>query len=197
MWSGVTKGLSLGNPEYKVKAALDETIRREMLAFLPRLRRFTYGLTGSKDEGDDLLQATCERAIRHIDKWQPGTRLDSWMYRIARNLHLNNRRAMGVRGQHLSSVDPLDHAAVDGVRAMEAQLTFESVRRFMDRLPEEQKTVLLLVTVEGLSYREVSDMLELPMGTVTSRLARARTALKSLIDEGEPEAPAVPGEVTP
>lgn len=171
-----------------MSSALDETIRREMLAFLPRLRRFTYGLTGSADQGDDLLQATCERAIRHIDKWQPGTRLDSWMYRIARNLFLNDIRAKGVRGEHLSSIDPGDVAAVDGVRVAEAHLTFEAVRGLIDRLPEEQRTILLLVTVEGLSYREVSDMLELPMGTVTSRLARARLALKSLLggDEAAP-----------
>ena len=165
---------------------MDESIRREMLAFLPRLRRFAYGLTGSVADGDDLLQATCERAIRYIDQWQPGTRLDSWMYRIARNLHLNNLRAKGVRHQHLASVDPVEHGAVDGVRAAEAQMTYEAVRRFVGRLPEEQRTILLLVTVEGFSYREVSEMLELPIGTVTSRLARARIALKSYLG-GESE----------
>lgn len=165
-----------------------------MLAFLPRLRRFTYGLTGSADEGDDLVQATCERAIRHIEKWQPGTRLDSWMYRIARNLHLNNLRSKGVRGQHLASIDADEYHRVDGQRAMEAQLTFKAVRGFVDRLPEEQKTILLLITVEGLSYREVSELLELPLGTVTSRLARARLALKAFMggeeptDDGEPAA---------
>ncbi len=169
-----------------MRPALDESIRREMLAFLPRLRRFAYGLTGSVHDGDDLLQATCERAIRHIDQWQPGTRLDSWMYRIARNLHLNNMRAKGVRRQHLASVDPVEHGTVDGVRAAEAQMTYEAVRGFVDRLSEEQRTILLLVTVEGLSYREVSEMLELPIGTVTSRLARARLALKSFL-EGESE----------
>ena len=169
-----------------MRPALDESIRREMLAFLPRLRRFAYGLTGSVHDGDDLLQATCERAIRHIGQWQPGTRLDSWMYRIARNLHLNNLRAKGVRHQHLASVDPVEHGTVDGVRAAEAQITYEAVRRFVGRLPEEQRTILLLVTVEGLSYREVSEMLELPIGTVTSRLARARIALKSYLG-GETE----------
>lgn len=165
---------------------MDETIRREMLAFLPRLRRFAYGLTGSVHDGDDLLQATCERAIRHIGQWQPGTRLDSWMYRIARNLHLNDLRAKGVRGQHLASIDPVEHGTVDGVRAAEAQMTYEAVRGFVDRLPEEQKTILLLITVEGLSYREVSEMLELPIGTVTSRLARARLALKAFVGGEEP-----------
>ena len=72
---------------------MDETIRREMLALLPRLRRFAYGLTGSIDEGDDLVQATCERAVSRIEIWEPGSRLDSWMYRIARNIFLNWRRA--------------------------------------------------------------------------------------------------------
>lgn len=182
-----------GDLRQRVRPALDETIRREMLAFLPRLRRFAYGLTGSIDDGDDLLQATCERAIRHIDQWQPGTRLDSWMFRIARNLHLNNLRAKGVRHQHLASVDPAEHGTVDGVRAVEAQMTYQAVRGFVDRLPEEQRTILLLVTVEGLSYREVSQMLELPIGTVTSRLARARLALKSFVGG---ETMILPGETS-
>jgi RNA polymerase sigma-70 factor (ECF subfamily) len=160
---------------------VDEALQREMLAFLPRLRRFTYGLTGSAHDGDDLLQATCERAIRHIDKWQPGTRLDSWMYRIARNLHLNDIRAKGVRSNHLSTIDPDDSVVVDGAGAMEWHMTFQAVRGFVDRLPEEQRTILLLITVEGLSYREVAELLELPLGTVTSRLARARMALKSFL----------------
>ena len=163
------------------QAALDETTRREMLAFLPRLRRFALGLTGSADQGDDLVQATCERAIRHIDKWQPGTRLDSWMFRIARNLHLNDMRAKGVRGQHLSSIDARELDRVDGVRAIESHITFNAVRKFVNHLPEEQKTVLLMITVEGLSYREVADLLELPIGTVTSRLARARLSLKAFM----------------
>ena len=171
---------------------MDETIRREMVAMLPRLRRFAYGLTGSIDEGDDLVQATCERAIDRIDLWRPGSRLDSWMYRIARNLYLNRLRAGRVRGEHLQPVDPDQHVSVDGARAMEARLTFSAVRQCIGRLPEEQKTVLMLVCVEGLPYKEVSEILDLPMGTVTSRLARARLALKSfvggetMISSGEP-----------
>ncbi len=163
---------------------MDEAIRREMLVLLPRLRRFAHALTGSADDGDDLVQATCERAIRHIDKWQPGTRLDSWMFRIARNLNLNNLRARGVRGEHLAPVDAEEHLAVDGVRAMESQLTLGAVRRFIAALPEQQRSVLLLVCVEGLSYKEVSAILELPIGTVTSRLARARITLKALMEGG-------------
>jgi RNA polymerase sigma-70 factor (ECF subfamily) len=171
---------------------VDESLRREMISFLPRLRRFAYGLTGSIADGDDLLQATYERAIRHIDQWQAGTRLDSWMYRIARNLHLNAIRANGLRGEQVAANDIEQQAVVDGERVMDSQLTFESVRRFVRALPDEQRTILLLVCVEGFSYKEVAAMLELPMGTVTSRLARARIALKEQLDgKGRSAAPQV------
>ena len=176
---------------------MDDVTRREMLALLPRLRRFAYGLTGSVDEGDDLVQATCERAIRHIDTWQPGTRLDSWMYRIARNLFLNQIRANKVRGQHLEVAELDRHASVDGARAAEAHVTLNAVRRFAARLPEEQRSIMLLVCVEGLSYKEVSETLDLPMGTVTSRLARARLALKTLMDGHGANAGAIDETVEP
>ena len=162
--------------------AVDEGTRREMLALLPRLRRFAVGLTASADEGDELMQATVERAIRHIDKWQPGTRLDSWMFQIARNLNLNNLRARKVRGAHLNPVDLDEVRGEDGQRVVESKLTLEAVRRFLGRLPEEQRVVLLLVCVEGLSYREVADATGVPVGTVTSRLARARITLRALVD---------------
>jgi RNA polymerase sigma-70 factor, ECF subfamily len=149
-----------------------------MLALLPRLRRFAYGLTGSIDEGDDLVQITCERAIRNIDTWQVGTRLDSWMYKIARNQFLNQVRANKVRGQRLEVADIDRHTYVDGARGMDAQLTLDAVRDLAARLPEEQRSILMLVCVEGLSYKEVSAVLDIPMGTVTSRLARARATLK-------------------
>ncbi len=137
------------------------------------------------------MQATCERAIRSIDTWQAGTRLDSWMYRIARNQFLNQIRANKVRGQRLE-VASIDHYTyVDGARAMEAQLTLEAVRGLAARLPEEQRSILLLVCVEGLSYKEVSEVLDIPMGTVTSRLARARATLKDGLD-----GPAAPEEKT-
>jgi RNA polymerase sigma-70 factor (ECF subfamily) len=161
---------------------VDEGTRREMLALLPRLRRFACGLTGSADEGDDLVQATVERAIRHIDKWQPGTRLDSWMFQIARNLNLNNIRARKIRGGHLSAVSFDDVPGDDGFRIAESRLTIAAVRQFLGRLPEEQKTALMLVCVEGLSYREAAQIMDVPVGTVTSRLARARIALRAMID---------------
>ncbi len=165
---------------------MDEPIQREMIALLPRLRRFAYGLTGSVPDGDDLVQATCERAIGNLDKWQPGTRLDSWMFRIAQNLHRNDIRGGRLRQRHLSVVDPDSVSDGLGERAAEARLTLDAVRRHLLRLPEEQTAVVMLVCVEGLSYKEVSEALEISMGTVASRLARARETLKAMI-EGMPQ----------
>ena len=159
-----------------------------MLSLLPRLRRFTYGLAGTKDAGDDLLQATCERAIREIDSWLPGTRLDSWMYKIARNLHLNNLRAQKVRGEAQDPMVLENHSPLDGVRAAESHLTFKNVKACLRLLPEDQRSVLLLICVEGLSYSEVSSILEIPSGTVASRLARARLSLRNLMEtDARPE----------
>lgn len=169
---------------------MDDHLREEFLAFLPRLRRFTRGLTGSADAGDDLLQAACERAIRFHERFEPGTRLDHWMYRIARNLYLNERRAESRRPVVALETSALDReAAEDGREVTESRLTFAAVRRCVAALPADQREVLLLVTVEGLSYQEVARLLELPMGTVASRLARARIALKAALDA--PEAPKI------
>ncbi len=170
-----------------MKSPLDDTVRREMLAFLPRLRRFTYGLTGSREEGDDLLQATCERAIRNIESWTPGTRLDSWMFRIARNHFLNDMRARNKRREYAADLSYREAHEVDGERMLESHLTYKAVSRFVATLPEEQRSLLLLVAVEGLSYQEASDALGMPIGTVASRLARARMALKTWIETPSPE----------
>ena len=173
---------------------MDETIGAEMLALLPRLRRFAHGLTGKSEEAEELVQATCERAIRHIALWQPGTRLDHWMFAIARNLNLNNLRARKVRGAHLAPVALDDHLSIDGVRAAESRSTFTAVQGFVGRLPEEQRSALLLNCVEGLSYKEVAEVLDLPVGTVTSRIARARIALRDYVNGSETAAlPEKPG----
>jgi len=150
---------------------------------LPQLRRFAIGLTGNASDGDDLVQASYERALRYLDSFEPGTRLDSWLFRIARNLYLNEVRSRAVRTRHLQSVEASEDILVDGSRAMEARLMLASVRRLVGRLPEEQRSALLLVAVEGLSYAETAKVLDLPIGTVTSRVARARVALKNLVDE--------------
>lgn len=162
-----------------------DDIRDQMVQLLPRLRRFATGLTGSLASGDDLVQDTVERALRNLHQWEPGTRLDSWMFRIAKNRFLDIRRSQKRSG--IAAVDvPDDAPAVvsDGVRGTEAHLMLGGVVQALDGLPAEQREALLLVAVEGLSYRDAADILEIPIGTLTSRIARAREALAPWAPEG-------------
>ena len=158
-----------------------ESIRREMAALLPRLRRFAVSLTGNGADADDLAQDTVEGALRSLHQWQQGTRLDSWMFRIAQNLWIDSRRAQRVRAIVVSDPEAAARVAVDGARDMEARLTFADTVRALSELPDDQRIVVALVLVDGMSYREAADVLNVPMGTVTSRLARARTALAARV----------------
>ena len=163
---------------------MDEGIRKEMIAVLPQLRRFAYGLTGSIPDGDDLVQATCERAIANLDKWQVGTRLDSWMFRIAQNLHRNAIRDSRSRADKLNALGQEMESSSDGRRHQEERATLAAVRHYVEQLPEDQRTVVLLVCVEGRSYQEVAEITGLPIGTVTSRLGRARAGLRDYLEGG-------------
>jgi RNA polymerase sigma-70 factor (ECF subfamily) len=162
-----------------------QELRAELVGLLPRLRRFAYGLTGSLDDGDDLVQGACERALRRLEQFQPGTRFDSWMYRIMQNLWIDQRRARQARPE--AGMDPADIEALavgDSERELESRLALRSVQRAVTALPEEQRAVLLLVCVEGQSYKAAAEILEIPLGTVMSRLARARLAVGRAL-EGE------------
>ncbi len=167
---------------------MDKRTKAEMIALLPRLRRFARGLTGSEEEADDLVQAACERAIQRISQWQPGTRLDSWMFRIMQNLWIDAIRVGKLRGSHLSLVEPEGQQipGLDGEKATMNRLTLEAVRRGVRRLPPDQRSVLLMVCVEGYSYRETAESLGVPVGTVMSRLSRARLSLNRMV--GGPDA---------
>lgn len=160
-------------------------VREEMVALLPRLRRFARGLTGVADQADDLVQAACERALTRIDQWQPGTRLDSWMFRIVQTIWLDEWRAVKVRtGEgRIDAEMAEDELAFDGGRGLEAHMTYEAVRAAMAELPAEQRAVLVLVCVEGQSYKEAAAALDIPIGTVMSRLARARAGLVRRLGE--------------
>jgi RNA polymerase sigma-70 factor (ECF subfamily) len=153
-----------------------------MAAIVPRLRRFAYGLTGSIDAGDDLVQSTCERALSRLHLWQPGTRLDSWMYRIMQNLWIDELRS-GRRREIATDSDELDAmVGGDAEREVGVRLDLAAVRRHIAGLPPDQRAVLLLVSVDGLSYKEAAAVLEVPIGTVMSRLARARLALARALE---------------
>jgi RNA polymerase sigma-70 factor (ECF subfamily) len=150
---------------------------QELLALLPRLRRFARGLTHHPADADDLCQAAIERALKSRDQWQEGTRLDSWMYRITRNIWIDNRRASARRGVHGDIDDGVMQIADDSHRRMEASLELNDVDKAMALLPDEQREAVILVLVEGYAYKEAAEILEVPIGTLTSRLVRGREAL--------------------
>lgn len=156
---------------------MDYQIRQEMIALMPRLQRFAYSLTGTKADADDLMQSTFLRAIENLDKWAVGSRLDSWMYKMAQNIHYNNIRHNSVTQRHVQSVHSEDANSHDGVKDVMNKNTLKRVSSSIDTLPTEQRSVLLLVAVEGFGYQETATILDVPIGTVTSRLARARQAL--------------------
>ena len=161
-----------------------QDVKEEIVALIPRLRRFTWALTGSRDEGDDLVQAGCLKALASIGQFQPGTRLDSWMFRIMRTVWMDNRRSVA-RRPTVNDPDAIEAMSDSGsaVRGLEARLTLRRVRAAMAELPAEQREVLAMVAIEGHSYREVADTLGVPIGTVMSRLARARAKLADRIEE--------------
>ena len=162
---------------------MTDDIRSRMVAVLPRLRRFAYALTGSTEQENDLVQETCVRALSRVETWQPGSRLDSWMYRIAQNIWFDRIRAHKVRGE-LIDVDTVeDIAGLDGRDIAESHLTLAEVDAALGRLPSDQRAVIALVCIEGLSYKEAAEISGVPVGTVMSRLARARQSLHAILDE--------------
>lgn len=161
---------------------MDARTQQELIIILPRLRRFALGLTRNPAEADDLVQAACEKAISRLDQWQLGTRLDSWMFRIIQTTRIDLLRSQKRRNAHLQMVEEQGEHTFDGVRAAENRLTLDRVRNAIYTLPDDQRAVVMLVSVEGLSYKEAAEVLEIPMGTLTSRLVRARTALSQMMD---------------
>lgn len=155
----------------------------QLSALLPRLRRFAHALSRDSADADDLTQAALERALRSRDQWQEGSRLDSWAYRIMRNLWIDTARA---RVRKLAREAPEEeglNVGQDPREAMDASLELQRIMGAMARLPDEQREVVALILIEGFGYREVSQMLGLPIGTVSSRLVRGRTALLAMVGE--------------
>ena len=159
----------------------DDSFREQMIAYLPRLSAFALSLTGNVDQRDDLVQETCLRALAHRDKWRPGTRLDSWMFRIAQNLWLDGKRAERYRGKPIDIDIVGDLADSDGRTIIESRLALAEVLRGLDQLSPEHRVLIGLVCVDGMTYKEAAEILEVPLGTVMSRLARARLALHDAI----------------
>ena len=155
----------------------------QLIAVLPRLRRFARSLAGAAAEADDLVQAACERALARQHQFQEGTRFDSWMFRIVQTIWIDHLRARDVRKED-SEVAEERLGSDAPVRRIEARLALAEIRLAIDRLPPEQRMVLMLVTVEGLSYKEAAEVAGVPVGTIMSRLARARVALHQQLAAG-------------
>ena len=174
---------------------MTDELRTRMVELLPRLRRFAVALTGDLDQADDLVQEACMRALSRVEQWQPGTRLDSWMYRIAQNLWLDRMRAKKVRGEQVDVESAEALAGPDGRVVVESRLTLNAVSAAMAQLPDEQRLLIALVCIDGLSYKEAAEITETPIGTVMSRLARARRELHARL-EGRPQ-PTSPSPLPP
>ena len=150
------------------------TFGEQLIALLPRLRRFAISLTGARDRADDLVQTACARALAAQDSYADGTRFDSWMFRILRNCWIDGLRRQKIEGPQSDIADHDDLRGEDGEQSVMARMTLKTVMEAIGLLPEDQRDVLLLVCVEDFSYAETADMLGVPIGTVMSRLARAR-----------------------
>jgi RNA polymerase sigma-70 factor (ECF subfamily) len=171
-------------PDAAVGAGADPAA--QLVQLMPRLRRFALRLSGTGHEAEDLVQSACERALANLHKFEPGVAIDSWMFRTIQNLFVDGRRAAVVRGGNADPVDPDLLSGGDAGREAEASILLGSVRAVVDGLPADQRDVLLLVCVEGLSYREAAERLDVPIGTVMSRLCRARTAVHAQLEARRP-----------
>jgi RNA polymerase sigma-70 factor (ECF subfamily) len=148
---------------------------------IPALRRYAYALVRQHDEADDLVQDCLERALSRWRLRRPDGDLRAWLFTILRNLYINAYRAEKRRGDHVS----IDHAPSLGVRAdQETSLEARDALAALDQLAEEQRSLLLLIGVEDLSYAEAAGLLGVPIGTVMSRLARARQRLRAVMETG-------------
>jgi RNA polymerase sigma factor (sigma-70 family) len=148
---------------------------------IPRLRRYARALTGERTAADDLVQDTLERAWSKLHLWRSGSDLRAWLFTIMHNVHVNQVRSRGA-----AATIPIDDELPDApVRATQADmLEVRDIDSALKRLPTEQREVLLLVALEHMSYQETATALGIPIGTVMSRLARARERLRMLLDPG-------------
>lgn len=150
-------------------------MEQELIALIPALRRYAYSLTGSMDDADDLVQSTCEKLLAKPPPAEIA--LPQWAFRVCRNAWIDSYRATKTRERATSDPILQAHNTVDGAHHHEQVIDYAKVHKAMGELPAAQREIIALVSIEGMSYKAVSHMLEVPQGTVMSRLARARKAL--------------------
>lgn len=164
-----------------------ESMRVAIVAALPRLRRFCRAMATNPADGDDLMQSTVERALAHAGQFRHGNRVDSWMFRIAQNLHIDRTRSARRRGTAVPLDDAFDLAGDDGRAVVEGRSDLATAERALALVPDDQRAAFLLVVIEGYSYRDAAEALDVPVGTIMSRLARARARLERALAEGTPQ----------
>ncbi len=152
-----------------------QAVREGLIPLLPRLRRLARALAGQVADADDLVQVVLERALTRAQQWRPDAALDKWVFAIARNAWRDELRARG-RSQNLFAPEEAGITADDGSSAPAQKLELAAA---MAALPPDHREVVALVLIEGMSYAEAAELLEVPVGTVTSRLARARATLQA------------------
>ncbi len=156
------------------------SIHTDIAALLPRLRRFARSITYNKEDGDDLVQVAVERALIRTEQWETGTRLDSWMFRIMKNAWIDEVRSRMRRDQVFAPEELGEHVGDDFAEAHQQRM---AIQKAMSLLSDDHRLVIGLVLVDGMAYKEAADVLEVPIGTLTSRLARAREALQGLLSD--------------
>ena len=159
-----------------------QAFERELLSLLPRLRRFARALARDAADADDLVQGALERALKARGQWAPGTRLDAWMMKIVRNCWIDEARSRARRARTFVAEEAGAQVASEAHRTVELRAEMHAVEKAMDSLNADQREVIALVLVEGLAYQEAADLLEIPMGTLTSRLTRGRQALAQMLE---------------
>src|ERR1700755_2212850 len=158
---------------------------------IPRLRRYARALTRNRERADDLVQDTLGRALSKEQFWQPGTNLRAWLFTIMHNQNVNNVRR-DVRESGALDIETISVALPATTDPTAARQMLE-LERALAQLPLEQRQVILLVGLEGMSYEDAAGILVIPVGTVRSRLSRGRDALRKLLDmEERPFAIALP-----
>jgi RNA polymerase sigma factor (sigma-70 family) len=158
-----------------------DQLRSEIVAMLPRLRRFARALAWQAADADDIVQIAVERALMRLDQFQPGTRLDAWLLTIVRNAWIDETRTRKRRAQVFADAELGERVGAGGETDAHDRMEANEVRKAMQSLPEEQREAVALVCVEGLAYREAADVLGVPIGTLTSRLARGRETLQRML----------------
>lgn len=156
-------------------------LRAGIVALLPRLRRFAFSLTGAAADADDLVQSAVERALRSEDQWRADVRLESWMYKITQNLWIDQVRQRRARGPTTSLDEVHDHVGEDARKTLELRSEAAAALAAFARLSPEIRAAASMVIINGHSYREAADALDIPIGTIMSRVARARRSLEAAL----------------